>query len=196
VSSNIGTSRITTPNGFDFTTTIAIGAGESNRSASYSRITDLSDFHHEFGRIFRVRQPGRANLRGGSRRAGISFRLDAQMDARAFGYRERLKRAESAMAEDGIDMNHKMILANRRPVVEIALASAAIQHGEANAIRASLIERADFLACSCRKLIANRSPAPLIPCSRRRRIGTPRMFSQTSPVRATRPPGAIFDNPP
>ena len=51
------------------------------------------------------------NLRGVSHRAGICFFFDTQMNARSLRQRERLKWAECALAEDGIDVTyHERIL--------------------------------------------------------------------------------------
>src|SRR5687767_5693471 len=100
------------PSCSDFRVTSASGAGGSNRASSYAWIARLPDFHHEIGRIFRMSEPGCANLRCGRDGFGARLLLYAEMNACSLRQRERFERAKCAFAEDGIDVaDHETILA-------------------------------------------------------------------------------------
>lgn len=77
----------------------------------------LPNFHHEIGGIFPMRELRRVNLRGGGHKAGICLVFDAQMNASSLGERERLKRPECALAEDGIDVSHHGPIITSRPAI-------------------------------------------------------------------------------
>src|SRR6266550_8840841 len=103
----------------DFTVTSASGAGGSNRDASYACIARLPNFHHKIRGVFRVRQLRRVNLRGGRDCVDARLLFYAQVNASSLGQRERLKRPECALAEDGIDLtDHEIILTERCHVVD------------------------------------------------------------------------------